>query len=364
MKIFSAYHHYNANANGKDVGDCVKRGLSLAFGLDYNEVANELNKIKREKYASAYNEERVFKVFLERRGLRFSPYQVDGKRITVDEFCESHPVGTYLLLTGRGSSVANGKGTSSHLCCVVNRDVYDSWDSRNDYVVDVCLVSKESRTLNKEMRVSEITDRIDAFAYKYMETYQKKNNWFDFEVRPSLVKDQYTAWYKVKIWITVETPKHSSYYKDYYNYHNFVYVLNPNLDIEANVVSLEKKLKQKMYDWLYIFKKDLKDAEAVQHETLHEDFWGDAKLLMKIPAEYRKYVRKIETYYDNWEHRDIIEVDLDRDMMEETPNPRWRDFKYIREYTWRDVNNEIQWAYEDAQEVIQERNERNQREAG
>ena len=49
MKILAAIlKRYNANTRDSNVGDCVKRSLSVAFRTDYDEVSRELNRIKRD----------------------------------------------------------------------------------------------------------------------------------------------------------------------------------------------------------------------------------------------------------------------------------------------------------------------------
>ena len=39
------YVNYNANSRGNNVGDCVKRALSMAFDMDYNQTSKELNEL-------------------------------------------------------------------------------------------------------------------------------------------------------------------------------------------------------------------------------------------------------------------------------------------------------------------------------
>lgn len=44
MKILAKFYRYNANTNNKDTDDCVARSISLALGIDYDEVKRGLKK--------------------------------------------------------------------------------------------------------------------------------------------------------------------------------------------------------------------------------------------------------------------------------------------------------------------------------
>ena len=59
MKILAAIlKRYNANTRDSNVGDCVKRSLSVAFRTDYDEVSRELNRIKRDIGGIVFNKPR------------------------------------------------------------------------------------------------------------------------------------------------------------------------------------------------------------------------------------------------------------------------------------------------------------------
>lgn len=42
MKYIEAWKYYNANVHGKNVEDCPKRALSLAYDIPYNEAGKVL----------------------------------------------------------------------------------------------------------------------------------------------------------------------------------------------------------------------------------------------------------------------------------------------------------------------------------
>lgn len=53
--IYGAFKRYNANTKDINKGDCSARAMSLAYGLDYDAVYNELKKLQKSKNRSAYN---------------------------------------------------------------------------------------------------------------------------------------------------------------------------------------------------------------------------------------------------------------------------------------------------------------------
>ena len=93
-RIDAAFKRYNINAQDKSVGDCVKRALAYAFGMDYNEVGRELNKIKRDIGGTAFNTTRVFTKFLKDHGaVKLNTLEENQGAIEVpeEEFASEHP---------------------------------------------------------------------------------------------------------------------------------------------------------------------------------------------------------------------------------------------------------------------------------
>lgn len=114
-----SYRYMNPHPDGCNVGDCVKRAFTLATGEDYREISRQLNRIKRELGASAYNDDEVWWEFVNRRGWEAKTYQaIKGqRRMNGERFCESHPTGTYVLVMAR------------HLVCCKDGVILDTWDS-------------------------------------------------------------------------------------------------------------------------------------------------------------------------------------------------------------------------------------------
>ena len=139
MKIKSAQLvSYNANERGKNVGDCVKRSLSLATDTSYSDIGKELMKKVKEIYPRSYSQgqdglwkrSNVYdKVIEAHGGTKHKHEEVDGI-ITLEDFVDNvlPKKGTFLITTG------SKPGTHNHIVCVIDGKVYDSWDSRNEYV--------------------------------------------------------------------------------------------------------------------------------------------------------------------------------------------------------------------------------------
>lgn len=114
------YKFYNPHPQQKIVGDCVKRSLTKASGLTYQEVSNELNRIKREIGASSYASNSVWQAYVDKnlKGIKISfPAEKGKPRMNGERFCQEHPTGTYIL------------NMAKHLACCVDGVIYDTWDS-------------------------------------------------------------------------------------------------------------------------------------------------------------------------------------------------------------------------------------------
>lgn len=108
---------YNANPDGRNVGDCTIRALSLALGQTWEQtyVGLALEGFAMGDMPSANH---VWGAYLRRKGFR--------RRIlpdtcpdcyTVADFARDHPSGTYLL------------ALDGHVVCLIDGDWYDTWDS-------------------------------------------------------------------------------------------------------------------------------------------------------------------------------------------------------------------------------------------
>lgn len=163
--------NYNANKDGRDTSDCTIRSLSLAYDLPYEEVSKELRGTSKGKTFS-YNATTNINGFIVKHG--WTPIAVrngvdviwnKSDVVTTEQFADEHPVGTYLCLTGKkpkGSPTEYSRDeyeNYNHLLCIIDGNVYDSWNSMKQYVRQYCVVDdKPNTTVN--VRTNE-TNEVD-----------------------------------------------------------------------------------------------------------------------------------------------------------------------------------------------------------
>lgn len=127
------FEFYNPHPQQKMVGDCVKRALTKASGLTYQEVSNELNRIKREKGASSYASNSVWMHYVDNnlhaKKISF-PAEKGKPRMNGARFCEEYPKGVYIL------------NMAKHLSCCVDGILYDTWDSSDKCVYNAYEIPK------------------------------------------------------------------------------------------------------------------------------------------------------------------------------------------------------------------------------
>jgi len=118
---------YNANTRGTSTGDCTTRAISLAFNMDYPKVRKLQNEsCKTNRIYPFNNLENCKKVI---SALGGGPMITVTGRVTVEEFADSHS-GTYIIYCGKYESSSR----RTHLVCIINDRIYDSWDSRGRFV--------------------------------------------------------------------------------------------------------------------------------------------------------------------------------------------------------------------------------------
>lgn len=112
--------YYNPNPYGLKVGDCVIRAISAATGQDWDTTYTGVTFqgfVLKDMPSSNY----VWGEYLHSKG--FSRAVISNTCpacYTVAEFADEHPRGAFVL------------GTGVHAVAVVNGEVWDSFDSRNE----------------------------------------------------------------------------------------------------------------------------------------------------------------------------------------------------------------------------------------
>lgn len=114
------YEYYNPNPLDKRTGDCVVRALSKALNKTWNEVYIILC-LEGYLYKDWGNTNSVWGNYLKSIGYQSSVIpNICPSCYTINDFADDHPAGTFIVATG------------SHVVCVQDGDIYDSWDSSNE----------------------------------------------------------------------------------------------------------------------------------------------------------------------------------------------------------------------------------------
>lgn len=107
------YQHFNENPLHKNVGDCTVRAISKALNRSWDSVYTALC-VKGYEMCDLPSSNAVWGAYLLDCG--FSRH-ILPEICTVADFAEEHGQGIYILATG------------SHVVCVSDGIIYDSWDS-------------------------------------------------------------------------------------------------------------------------------------------------------------------------------------------------------------------------------------------
>ena len=114
------YKYYNPHPDGMNTGDCVIRAIVKATSMDWHDVYSQLC-VWGYSMAEWGNSNRVWGQWLIDHGYkRHSIPDTCPVCYTIADFMRDHPHGTYII------------GTGSHVVCIVDGVLYDSWDSRRE----------------------------------------------------------------------------------------------------------------------------------------------------------------------------------------------------------------------------------------
>lgn len=113
----------NPNPINNLVGDCVIRAISIATGLTWEEVYDDICDLGRDMYDMP-SSNAVWGEYLSRIGfMRSQLPNTCPMCYTVRQFAYDHPHGSFIL------------GTGSHVIAIIDGDYYDTWDSGDEVPV-------------------------------------------------------------------------------------------------------------------------------------------------------------------------------------------------------------------------------------
>lgn len=115
--------YYNPNPVGRHVGDCSVRAISKALDTDW-ETAYALISLNGYSMGDMPSSDSVWGALLRQRGFyREAIPNTCPDCYTVEDFCQDHPHGAYVL------------GFGGHVATVVDGDIFDTWDSSKEIPV-------------------------------------------------------------------------------------------------------------------------------------------------------------------------------------------------------------------------------------
>lgn len=109
----------NENPINARVGDCVVRAISTALCQEWEKTYAELC-VQGLMFCDLPSSNAVWGAYLARKGYSRKAIPNICNCYTVEDFCNDHPKGTYIL------------GTGTHALTVIDGDYYDVWNSGNE----------------------------------------------------------------------------------------------------------------------------------------------------------------------------------------------------------------------------------------
>lgn len=272
------YKKYNANTSGKASPDCVKRAISFAFNIPYNDVGKELNKIMHEYGFSAWNVPPIYEKLIYKLGGK-TAVEMPHPFMTVEEFCDKHPQGTYILETASKETAYNG----NHLTCIVDNTLYDSWNSLNQYVV---------LYYECEPRKVQLTDIKNHFpelcnlAWKEMvnnfQHYIKKYDYHGADIKFVRMSDGTIKGYTIYQMAKFRTEEYVKEIDKVIKFNpdmiKIAFVFTPETTLEEAKEIIKKTAKVRMYDRLYeAYKQYTDERDGILEQYKVQDELTDAQ---------------------------------------------------------------------------------------
>ena len=114
------FQFYNANPRGRHVNDCTVRAISLATNSKWDTTYRELSQFAQAQcimpddviYIDEYLNRHFERIFSCKK----------NQTLTVGDFVEQHPYGTYLITM------------SGHITCAIDGVIYDTFNPSKNFI--------------------------------------------------------------------------------------------------------------------------------------------------------------------------------------------------------------------------------------
>lgn len=289
---------YNANIRSKNVGDCVKRAISLAYNKPYSEVEKDLNAKKREYGASAWNVPSIFeKVMNDYSNGKLIKMTEYDQHTSVEEFAEAHSDGVYIVLCGKTYKDV------SHMCVVMNGDVYDSWNSLNYIVIRYYLISEShisTHTITPDEMNTYTETAEERVAENLKDISEKYNLGMDALSFATSVVDST----KFALGLYARIREGADYDIKQVDY----YVFSPRMTSDECIEYVNKHTDELIKKFISAIRKAIKEREEElefgDEPMAHFNAEGQ-RLLAKLPAWCRNRVLNLRMERDYWDARNV-----------------------------------------------------------
>lgn len=308
-RIQADWKQYNANSRNSHTSDCVVRSISLAYGKDYDETHKELLALARSMRVEKYNYLAVFRRYLNDLGhkgeIKAENFygEWDGEShiqpFTIDEFCKDNPNGTFILLNGKKP------GGTDHLACVIDGNLYDSWDASKQYVTRIWIIKQSVTERVEVVDTSTLEHDVDEKINSFLLTQSKKMPYASFQYISLHHKKNVDYGTSFMVVMTIDTKGDMLAYDGSYN-KRFVVKCNPRKPYEDQIASLLEKARVAVREWIYSYRKDIEDLRKMRTLQTHPRFHGSRMLLTKFPEWIIPLVIEAvdngsSEYYDRYE---------------------------------------------------------------
>lgn len=230
--------------------------------------------------------------------------------MTVDEFADVHPTGIYFIFSAKAPS-----DHISHATAIIDGAVYDSWDSRVQYVREAYCISEDvvgleesEASLDIDSGKAEIERRTNA----YLATLNKKADYMTAMVREWRQYDSapLTEFLVVEAHLDLEkVPENFRQDDNKVLVKVFAVKFSPRRSTDANIESNWKHLSIDLREWLYKIRKMISDEFKAEQIQPHAEFYGDRTLLVKLPD----WVIPLTTHLrrDSWNGEGYLSMEID-----------------------------------------------------